>query len=180
MKKIYKEALENSPVIAAVNNDDSLNKCLSCDSEIIFILYGDIISIPDIVDKIKGAGKLAFVHMDLIQGLSAKEAAVDYIAKYTKADGIISTKDLDMCTIMRFFLIDSMAFGNIEKQIRNVKPDVLEILPGPMPSVVARLKKKFSSPIIASGLIAEKEEVYALLDAGAQSISTTNQDVWFL
>ncbi len=188
MKKIYKEALENSPVIAAVNNDDSLNKCLSCDSEIIFILYGDIISIPEIVDKVKGAGKLAFVHMDLIQGLSAKEAAVDYIAKYTKADGIISTKaplisrakDLDMCTIMRFFLIDSMAFGNIEKQIRNVKPDVLEILPGPMPSVVARLKKKFSSPIIASGLIAEKEEVYALLDAGAQSISTTNQDVWFL
>ena len=81
---------------------------------------------------------------------------------------------------MRFFLIDSMAFANIEKQIKNVKPDVLEILPGPMPSVVARLKKKFSSPIIASGLIAEKEEVYALLDAGAQSISTTNQDVWFL
>lgn len=50
--------------------------------------------------------------MDLIQGLSSKEAAVDYISKFTKADGIISTKaplisrakDLGLCTIMRSFL----------------------------------------------------------------------------
>lgn len=48
--------------------------------------------IPSIVEKVKGSGKLAFVHMDLIQGLSSKEAAVDYISKFTKADGIISTK----------------------------------------------------------------------------------------
>lgn len=188
MKKIYKDALDDSPVIAAINSDDGLEKCLSCDSRIIFILYGDIITISGIVEKVKSSGKLAFVHIDLIQGLSSKEAAVDYIAQFTKADGIISTKvgplqrakELSLCTVMRCFVIDSMAYGSIEKQLRHVKPDVLEVLPGPMPSVVRRIKSMFHYPIISSGLISEKEDVYSVLDAGASAISTTNQKVWFL
>jgi glycerol-3-phosphate responsive antiterminator len=49
-----------------------------------------------------------------------------------------------------------------------------------MPSVVKRIKTMFHYPIIASGLISEKDEVYALLDAGASSISTTDQAVWSL
>ena len=126
--------------------------------------------------------------MDLIQGLSSKEVAVDYIARSTQADGIISTKapliqrakELSLYTIMRFFLIDSMAYHSIEKQLKNTKPDVIEVLPGPMPSVVKHIHKMFHQPLISSGLISEKEDVYALLDAGATSISTTDQDVWFL
>ena len=81
MKKEFKEALEDSPIIAAIKDDAGLERCLACDSRIIFILYGDVITIPDIVEKVKSSGKLAFVHMDLIQGLSAKEVSVDYIAK---------------------------------------------------------------------------------------------------
>ncbi len=188
MKKEFKEALEDSPIIAAIKDDAGLTRCLDCDSQIIFILYGDIITIPSIVEKVKGSGKLAFVHMDLIQGLSSKEASVDYISKFTKADGIISTKaplisrakDLGLCTIMRFFFIDSMAYDSIEKQLKNTKPDVIEVLPGPMPSVVRRIRKMNHQPLISSGLISEKEDVYALIDAGATAISTTNQDVWFL
>lgn len=188
MKKEFKEALLDSPVIAAIKDDKGLEKCLECDSQIIFILYGDVLSIPGIVEKVKTSGKLAFVHMDLIQGLSTREVAVDYIAKSTKADGIISTKapliqrakELSLYTIMRFFMIDSMAYHNMEKQVGNVKPDVIEVLPGPMPSVVRRIHKMFRQPVISSGLISEKEDVYALLDAGASSISTTDQAVWFL
>lgn len=188
MKKEFKEAMEDSPIIAAIKDDAGLKRCKECDSKIIFILYGDVITLPGIVEEVKASGKLAFVHMDLVQGLSSKEVAVDFVAKNTKADGIISTKgtliqrakELSLCTIMRFFVIDSLAYSNIEKQLNNVKPDVIEVLPGPMPSVVKRIHKMFSRPIISSGLISEKEDVYAVLDAGATSISTTNQDVWFL
>lgn len=49
-----------------------------------------------------------------------------------------------------------------------------------MPSVVRRIRKMNHQPLISSGLISEKEDVYALIDAGATAISTTNQDVWFL
>ena len=66
MKKEFKEALEDSPIIAAIKDDRGLEKCLGCDSKIIFILYGDVLTIPSIVERVKVGGKLAFVHMDLV------------------------------------------------------------------------------------------------------------------
>ena len=53
MHSEFMEALENSPVIAAVKDDDGLKKCLKTDSSIVFILYGDICNIPQIVETVK-------------------------------------------------------------------------------------------------------------------------------
>lgn len=188
MKKELREAIEDSPVIAAIKDDSGLEKCTTCDSQIIFVLYGDIITIPAIVDKIKSAGKIAFVHIDLIHGLQSKEISVDFIKEHTRADGIISTKapliarakELSLYTIMRFFCIDSMAYENIEKQMKTTKPDIIEVLPGPMPKVVHKIVGLAKCPVIAGGLVSDKEDVMALLSAGASSISSTNTDTWFL
>ena len=75
-----KDAMDNSPIIAAIKDMAGLKKCLTCDSQVIFILFGDICNIADIVDKVKTAGKTAMVHIDLINGLSGKEIAVDFTA----------------------------------------------------------------------------------------------------
>ena len=83
MKKEFKEALEDSPIIAAIKDDNGLKKCLSSESRVVFILYGDICNIADIVDCVKSSGKIAMVHLDLINGLSSKEIAVDFLKKYT-------------------------------------------------------------------------------------------------
>ena len=34
MKKLFKEALEDSPIIAAVKDDEGLSRCLTSDSQI--------------------------------------------------------------------------------------------------------------------------------------------------
>ena len=47
MKKEFKEAIEDSPIIAAIKDDEGLKKCLTSESRVIFILYGDICNIPD-------------------------------------------------------------------------------------------------------------------------------------
>ena len=188
MNKILKEALEDSPIIAAIKDDKGLAACLDSDSQIVFILYGDILTIPSIVEQVKAAGKLTFVHLDLIQGLQSKEIAVDFIRQYTSADGIISTKasliararELSMYTVMRFFVIDSMAYDSIERQLKTSRPDIIEILPGPMPKVVSRICSLSRCPVIAGGLVSDKEDVMALLSAGAAAISSTNSEVWFL
>ena len=187
MKKLFKEALEDSPIIAAVN-DEGLSRCLTSDSRIIFILYGDIVTISDIVETVKSTGKLAIVHLDLINGLSSKEVAVDFLQKYTNADGIITTKptlikrakELGLFTILRLFLIDSMAYENIDRQVKSSRPDLIEILPALMPKVIAKVCQSTSTPVIAGGLVSEKEDILALLDAGATSISSTNEKIWFL
>lgn len=185
MKKIIEE-LENCPVIAAVKDENGLNDCLKMDVEMVFVLYGTVCTIREIVDKIKEKGKIAVVHIDLIQGLSGKEAAVEFLKKYTRADGIITTKpalvkharELGLFTILRFFVIDSMAYDNIQKQTAVYRPDVIEILPGLMPRVIRKIQNSVRCPVIAGGLISEKEDIVEALKAGATAISTTNKNVW--
>lgn len=184
--------IEMNPIIAAVKDDEGLKTALTEDVEIIFVLYGDICSIPGIVEKIKKAGKVAMVHVDLITGLNnSKEVCLDFIKNNTKADGIITTKsnlishakELELNTVLRYFILDSMALQNIEKQARmpGVRPDIIEFLPGiVLPKMIKRINKVSRVPVIAGGLIADKEDVMNALEAGALAISTTNPDVWGL
>lgn len=187
-QKLY-DLIEANPVIAAVKDMDGLKACcLVEDVKVVFVLFGDICNIDAIVKQIKQSGKVAMVHIDLISGLSSKEIAVDYIKHCTAADGIISTKpvmikrarELSLYTTLRVFVLDSMAFENIEKQMHQVRPDIIEILPGLMPKVIRRVSRLVKIPVIAGGLISEKEDVMAALSAGAISVSSTNQDVWKL
>jgi len=87
---------------------------------------------------------------------------------------------LGLATVFRFFVIDSMAFDNIQKQYEAASPDFVEILPGIMPKIIAKVAKMVSAPVIAGGLIAEKADIYAAIEAGAISISSTNQNTWFI
>lgn len=174
------------PIVAAVKDDEGLQICLESESLVVFVLYGDLNSIPDIVMKLKTAGKTVFVHADLIEGLSAREAAVDYLIKNTSLDGIISTKlpllrfakAKGLITIMRFFLIDSIAMENIKKMNSERCIDFIEILPGLMPKIIDNICKNNKKKIIAGGLISEKSDVVSALDAGAIAVSSTNSSVW--
>lgn len=181
-----REQLEDCPVIASIKDQEGLEECLKSDCGIIFILYGDIMNIADIVERVKDTGKLAMVHMDLIAGLGSREVSVDFIRKTTKADGILSTKpalirrakELNLYTVMRFFVIDSMAIDTIPRQCEQARPDCIEILPGVMPKVIRRIVREVREPVIAGGLIVDKEDVMSALNAGAVSISTTNRALW--
>ena len=184
--------IEINPIIAAVKDDDGLSRALREDIEIIFVLYGDICTIPEIVRRIKKADKVAMVHVDLITGLNnSKDICLDFIKNNTEADGIITTKsnliaharELELNTVLRYFILDSLALQNIEKQARSsgIKPDIIEFLPGiVLPKMIRRINKVSRVPVIAGGLIADKEDVMNALDAGAMAISTTNEMVWQL
>ena len=192
MNQEFYDAVEANPVIAAVKSDAGLQAAVEMEEiQVIFVLYGDVCTIPEILERIKAAGKKAMVHIDLIAGLSAKEISVEFIARQTRADGIITTKpalvrrakELGIFAVLRFFVIDSLALKNIENlemQCGTSRPDFIEVLPGVMPKVLGRIAKVSRIPMIAGGLITEKEEVIAALSAGAIAVSSTNQDVWNL
>ena len=187
MNQDFYEAVADNPIIAAVKNmEDVMECCKKDDIKVMFILFGDVCSIGAIVKTIKDAGKIAMVHVDLVGGLSPKEIAVEFIKEQTKADGIISTKpalikkarELSMYTVLRVFLLDSMAFENIKQQQYSAKADFIEVLPGVMPKVIARISHLVKTPIIAGGLISDKEDVMGALSAGAMAVSSTNHHVW--
>ena len=170
MDQIFYDAVGSNPIIAAVKSTEDIEKCCAIEEiQVIFILFGDVCSIDRIVKRVKDAGKVAMVHVDLISGLSPKEISVEYLQEHTEADGIISTKpslikkakELGMYTVLRYFLLDSMAFENIRQQQHMVRPDFIEVLPGVMPRAIKRICGSVKTPIIAGGLITDKEDVMA-------------------
>ena len=185
-RKDLLEVIADSPVIAAVKDEEGLDKSLRTDCRIIFILYGNICSLTTIVEKIKKRDKLAIVHADLVQGLSAKTEAINYIKNNTKADGILSTKgnlvkhatDIGLIGILRNFIIDSIAMENVNKQVELAHPDMIEIMPGIMPEIIEKLKNEIKLPLIAGGLISDTKDVIAALSAGADAVSTTKEELW--
>jgi glycerol uptake operon antiterminator len=179
------ELLHKTRIIPAVKSKDGVEKCLSEKAKVVFVLFGDILSIPDIVSRLKSADKTVLVHLDLIDGLNFRDVSVDFLAENTQVDGILSTKanlvkyakNRGLFAVQRFFVLDSIALVNIEKQFPLDYVDAIEILPGLMPKVIRRLAGLTNKPIIAGGLISDKEDVQSALDAGAAAVSTTRLDL---
>ena len=73
MDQRFYDAVLASPVIAAVKNMEQLEECLTLENiQVVFLLFGDLCSIADIVARAKDAGKIVMIHMDLITGSSLR------------------------------------------------------------------------------------------------------------
>lgn len=180
--------LEQNPIISAVKNDGELRHALESGCGAIILLFGNALDIGRLVQSVKDSGKLCIVHIDLVEGLSQSTVAVDFLLQSTQADGMISTrpqlvkhaKQKGMFTIQRFFIIDSKALESVKRQLPGCDADIVEILPGVMPKIIAELCKCCKKPLVASGLIKDKEDVVNAISAGAVAVSSTNAEVWYL
>lgn len=183
----FEHILEKRPVIAAVKNLSDLKSIPEEKIAAIFVLGGDIFSLPQIVDVAVELDKLVFLHIDLVKGIGKDEYGIKYLAEEIGIDGIVTTKSYlikeakkhDLITIQRLFLLDSSAFKTGVNIIKNSDPDLVEVLPGLiLPDVVSELKEKLEKSIIAGGLIRTKEQVGKILEAGVLAISTSSEDLW--
>lgn len=181
-----REILERNPVIPALKNNDNLKEAIESSSEIVFLIMANLMNVKDIVTELKKAGKLVFVHIDMVEGLSSSNYGVEYLVKTIEPDGIITTKHNmvtfarknNIAVIQRYFILDSFSFKNTISHIRENKPDAIEILPGLMPKIIKRICKLVNVPVITGGLIEDKEDIMNALKAGAEGISTTKMELW--
>lgn len=188
MRSDLAQILKRYPIIAAAKDGPGLEDACGSQIKVVFILFGDIVNLPGIVKKAKTCGKIVFVHMDLIEGLDNREISAKYIKEYTEADGIISTKsnvikaaaEVGLMTVQRFFMLDSMAMEKARRHMEFTYADAFEILPGVMPKIIKKISSFSSIPIVAGGLIIDKNDAYSALESGATAISTTNKSLWNL
>ena len=187
MKSDLKNIIQQNPIIAALCREADLEDLCLSNVKIAFILYGDLQSLPAIAARIRKANILPFIHLDFIDGLSAKEATVDFIKYYTCAAGIVTTKNaqvkrartLDLYCIQRFFVFDAISQNNIRTQLTACNADAVEILPGVIPSVISDLSAGCRLPFITGGFINTQKEVAAALNHGADAITTSIPNLWF-
>ena len=166
-----RERIASCPVIAAVKNEQDLAAALESECEVVFFLFGTILSIAGLVQRVKAAGKVALVHADLVEGLGNREIAVDALKALCVPDGIISTRPplvrrarhLKLITVQRAFILDSMSISSLAGQLSVGKPDFIEVLPGIMPRVITEISERYATPVIAGGLIKYKDDVLAAL-----------------
>lgn len=184
----FYSVIEDNPIIAAINNVKQMDEAIKSPCKIVFLLTGDILNIEEIVRVLRENDKLVFVHVDLLGGFSKDIISLKYISKYIKPDGIITTKsnlvkaakELNIFTIQRLFLLDSLALVSGINSIKTIRPDAVEILPGIMPKIIEEIRLETRIPVIAGGLIRDKSDVIGGLNAGAVGISTSNKEVWYM
>lgn len=180
-----KSSLEKAPVIAAIQ-DNFFEEAIASPVEIIFHLNANLLTVKDRIERAHSADKKIFIHMDLAEGLGKDKVGVQYLLK-CNADGIITTrsqliriaKDMGLLTIQRFFTLDSKGLGGIHEMVESAKPDMIEIMPGVIGKTIERFSK-YSTPVIAGGLIETKSEVTDALYNGAFAVSTGKKELWYI
>jgi glycerol uptake operon antiterminator len=182
------DLISENPSIAGIKDEAGLRLVLKSGCRIVFVLFGNVMNIQAIVQKLKEHGKMVFLNVDLIDGFSSREVVLEFLKQHTQVDGILSSKAAmikaakaqGLATIHRFFLIDSFSYRNLAKQVEISRPDCIEIMPGCMPKVLGWVVDSIPLPVIAGGLVCDQEDANAALQAGAKAISSTNPIVWTL
>ncbi len=188
MKSDLKQILHGHRIVAALCNEDELDDLCLSNVKVAFILCGDFKTLPEIVSRIKKAHIISFVYIDFIDGLSTKEAAVDFVKYYTCADGIVTTKSnqvkrahvLGLLAVQRYFVFDTIAMYNIKKQMALTNADAVEVLPGVINHVNGYLSSNGKDPLIVGGFINSQNDIENAFKSGALAITTSIPGLWYL
>ena len=179
------EALERTPIIAATDSA-GWQEALMSETEVLFHLSANIMTIQSEIKEAKQHNKYIFVHIDLAEGIGKDKMGIQWLSKLG-VDGIISTKaqlirnakECGLIAIQRFFVLDSKGMHSISEMIEATNPNLIEIMPGVIPKALSLFADK-GIPVIAGGIIETKEEVTAALRSGAIAVSTGKFKLWQL
>lgn len=179
------------PVIAAVRSAAGLQAAADLAQaeeeapRAVFLLGGDIQSLPEFARALRRAGKAVFGHIDLIEGIGRDAAGVRYLASCglsglisTRAQLLRAAREEGLMTVQRIFLVDSDSLETGVKMLRDSGADFCEVMPGLVPKAIAHLKERVAQPLIAGGMITQREDVDIALAAGAVAVSTSKAALW--
>lgn len=181
------DRIEINPIIASVNDLEQLDSALQSPCEIVFILTGNIFNLKEISNRVRNKNKGLYICVDSIDGFSKDTWGLEYILKNIYPDGIITekdnliklTKDMGLFTIQRLVISDSQSLEHAVNTIKRTRPNVVDILPGIVPKIIKTIAGT-KIPVIASGLISERDDLESSLNSGAIAISTSNKKIWYL
>ena len=181
MNNLFKD----EKIIAAIRSDAEFLSACESGTKIIFDLDSDIMSLSKKLKKAHESGKKVFVHIDLAGGIGKDASGVIFLKKMG-VDGVISTKvniiklarEAGLCTVQRFFIVDSKSVQTTVEAVRSSRPDMIEIMPATVGKVISRLNCDLPIPIIAGGLVETADEARAAIECGAAAVSTGQSSLW--
>jgi len=186
-RQILRLLLEATPVIPAVRSPESLAEAVRAQGKIVYFLCGDPELLPEMTKVVRDAGKIAFVNLDLVQGLTRDATAVAYLAHHgiggiasTHQDPLCAARSSGLFTIDRTFLLDSAGLQTALRWIDRTQQDAVEVLPAVVaPHLVRQLRDPSRDiPVMAGGLINTFREIEELRAQGVISVTVSNTALW--
>lgn len=184
MESTFPFPLDN-PIIAACRQD-RITHAIESRASLILLMNGTINRLVSPQFQEMSQAKPILVHIDLVKGLSGDREAIQFIRDFVRPAGIVSTKSSTLRAarkeglpaIQRVFLIDSMSLDLSIESIRENGPLAVELMPGIATEAIVQIKNAVDVPIIAAGLIQRKDQVQRAIEAGADAISTSYEELW--
>lgn len=178
--------LANSRKIASIKDERLLEKALEADVGSVVLSVGNVGNIARYVQLYKAKGIPVFVHPERIGGMSQDKEGIAFLARCVRPDGIVTTrnslikqaKKQGLLTVQRFFLIDSDAITSIKNSVQETEPDAIEIMPALLPEFITEFRSQLSIPIIAGGLLSNRQQMNEALHYGAIAVSMGNHRLW--
>ncbi|WP_059104550.1 glycerol-3-phosphate responsive antiterminator [Shouchella shacheensis] len=173
-------------ILPAVKAMKDFELVLKREEDFFVVLDVHISKLATMKKQAREAKKQMILHADLVQGLKTDKYAAEFLCQTIKPAGIISTradmlrtaKKNQMLAIQRLFLLDTLALHTSYQLVKVVEPDVIELLPGIIPSYIEKVNEDTGIDVIAGGLITTGEDVRQALSAGAKAVTTSRHDLW--
>jgi glycerol uptake operon antiterminator len=170
---------------AAIVSEAQLGRSLASRTPIVFVLRGNGLELGPCIRRIHAAGKLAAVHLDLVEGLRADPRGVSWLARLG-ADAIITShgrlmpviREEGAVAILRLLLSRRTHLDTAVTAVLRSGPDIIEILPGVILPALAGLMPTFGAPLLAGGFIRTEADAEDVLKAGAAGITTSSPNLW--
>jgi glycerol uptake operon antiterminator len=151
------------------------------------MLRGNGLMMGPTVQRIHAAGKLAAIHLDLVDGVRSDPRGVAWLARLG-ADAIIAShgrlmsviRDEGAVAIQRLLLSRRTHLESAFSAVTRAGPDIVEVLPGVILPLIADLMPRFDIPVLAGGFIRTEVDARRVLAAGASAITTSAPDLWDL
>lgn len=181
--------LITGPVIASVNSLEAFETALLAPTRCLFILTGNPLTLPNLLQRANDHGKLCMVNIDFLDGLSRDRFAVEFLAANgvagivsTRSEALKSAQGLGLMTVLRTFAIDTAAVMAAKKSLAQFRPNAIEVLPAMVaPRVGKCLRETYPDlTTIGGGLIENLKEIEELLAAGIHAVTTSNSGLWLI
>lgn len=177
--------LHDDPCCAAIVAENQLAGALASRAPMVFLLRGNGLALGATVERIQAAGKLAAIHLDLVDGVRADVQGVRWLAR-SGADAIITShgrlmtaiRDEGVIAIQRLLLSRRTHLDTSFTAVARARPDIVEVLPGVLLPTIADVMPRFGVPLLAGGFIRTDDDVRAVLASGATGITTSAENLW--
>jgi len=184
----FTNQLQKHRLVAAIKDPKNLEKAVKYKDNIgaVILMTGTILTAKKFVDYLQSNGLPVLLHVERIGGLQMDHDGVEFIKRYMKPAGIVTTKsgivkrakEKGLFVIQRVFLIDTDMYLNLEKGLTHNASDMFEVMPSRVPEYISRLTGVSDKPIITGGLLSSLTHAKSAFDHGATAVSTSNTEIW--